>query len=79
MYGLVPVFNPRGVMRELLFGLKESEKELCNNTQFFPSENLDHQDRALPLFNGYYKQATPPKTATHDESLEIHSTRIRSS
>jgi hypothetical protein len=51
-------------------GLKKSEKELCNNTQFSPLENLDRRDRALPLFNGYYKQATPPKTATHAESLE---------
>jgi hypothetical protein len=57
-------------MRELLFRLKESEKELCNNTQFSPLENLDHWDRVLPLFNGYYKQAAPPKTATHVKSLE---------
>jgi hypothetical protein len=70
IYRLVPGFNPRKVMRELSFGLKKSEKELCNNTQFSPLENLDHRDRALPLFNGYYKQATPPKTATHAESLE---------
>ncbi len=54
----------------ILFGLKESEKELCNNIQFSPLENLDHWDRALPLFNGYYKQVTPPTTATHTKNLE---------
>ncbi len=30
IYGLPPGFNPRGIMRELMYGLKESEKELCN-------------------------------------------------
>ncbi len=70
IYGLPPGFDARGVMRKLLFGLKECEKELCNAKRFSVSENLARRDRALPLFNGYYKQGTPLKATSHAESLE---------
>jgi hypothetical protein len=70
IYGVPPGFDLKGIMHELLFGLKESEKELCNHKHFSPSENMDHRDRVLPLFNGYYKQSTPPKTISHSKSLE---------
>jgi hypothetical protein len=50
--------------------LKECEKELCDAKHFSVSENLAHRDRALPLFNGYYKQGTPPKATSHAKSLE---------
>jgi hypothetical protein len=57
-------------MRKLLFGLKEYEKELCNAKPFSVSKNLARRDRALPLFNGYYKQSTPPKATSHAKSLQ---------
>jgi hypothetical protein len=57
-------------MRELLFGLKECEKELCNANRFTPSQNMEQCDMPLPLLNGYYKQATPPKASSYSESLE---------
>jgi hypothetical protein len=71
IYSLPPGFDPKGIMRELLLGLKESGKELCNHKCFSPLENMDHQDRVLPLFNGYYKQSTPPKTTSHFKSLGV--------
>jgi hypothetical protein len=61
IYGLPPGFDTKGIMRELLFGLKECEKELCNANRFTPSQNMEHRDMPLPLLNGYYKQATPTK------------------
>ncbi len=70
IYGLPPGFDARGVMRKLLFGLKECEKELCDAKCFSVSKNLTCRDRAFPLFNGYYKQGTPPKATSHAESLE---------
>ncbi len=57
-------------MRELLYALKESKKELCNGQRFSIDQNVPRQDMPLPLFNGYYKQSTPPKALTHSEGLE---------
>ncbi len=70
IYGLPPGFDAKGIMRKLLFGLKECEKELCNVNRFTPSQNTEQRDMPLPLLNGYYKQATPPKASTYSESLE---------
>jgi hypothetical protein len=56
LYSLPPGFDPRGIMRKLMYGLKESEKELCDAKKFSLEQNLDQRDMALPLFNGYYKQ-----------------------
>ncbi len=55
IYGLPLGFNPRGIMQKLLYGLKEFEKEICDHQRFSISENMDRQERPLPLFNGYYK------------------------
>ncbi len=41
IYGLPPGFNAKGIMRELLFGLKECEKELCNANRFTPFQNME--------------------------------------
>jgi hypothetical protein len=70
IYGLVPGFNPKGTMRELLYGLKESEKELCDAKRFSILENIDRWERALLLINGYFKQATAPKASSHSKSQE---------
>jgi hypothetical protein len=61
IYGLPTGFDPRGNMRELMYGLKESKKELCDAKKFSLEQNLDQCDVALPLFNRYYKQSTPQK------------------
>ncbi len=63
-------FQSQGCYEQTSLWGKRSEKELCDNTQFSPSENLDHWDRVLPHLNEYYKQATPPKTATRAKSQE---------
>ncbi len=68
--GLPLGFDAKGIMRELLFGLKECEKELCDANRFTPSQNMERRDMPLPLLNGYYKQATPPKVSLYSESLE---------
>ncbi len=70
IYGLPPGFDAKGIMQELLFGLKECEKELCNANRFTPSQNMEQCDMPLPLLNDYYKQATPPKASSYSESLE---------
>jgi hypothetical protein len=70
VYGLPPGFDPWGIMRELMYGLKESEKELCGAKRFSLEQNINQRDMALPLFIGYYKQSTPPKALTHSQSLE---------
>jgi hypothetical protein len=70
IYGLPPGFDTRGIMQKLLYGLKECEKELCNHQCFSISENMDHRERHLLLFNGYYKQATAPKASSHSKSCE---------
>jgi hypothetical protein len=70
IYGLPPGFDAKGIMRELLFGLKECEKELCNANRFIPSQNMEQRNMPLPLLNGYYKQATPPKASSYSKSLE---------
>ena len=58
------MFDPVGIMGKLLHGLKESEKELCNPGASLSLEECNHrQDLELPLFNGYFKQATPPPKA----------------
>jgi hypothetical protein len=61
IYGLPPSFDPKGIMRDLLYGLKESEKELCDGQKFPFDQNIACWDMPLPLFNGYYKQSTPPQ------------------
>jgi hypothetical protein len=59
-------------MRELLYGLKECKKELCDANRFKPpSESIDRRNRSLSLFNGYYKQATPPKLPHIPRALRI--------
>ncbi len=70
IYGLPPGFDPKGIKRKLMYGLKESEKELCDTKRFSLEQNTDRRDMVLPLFNGYYKQSTPPKAPTHSQSLE---------
>jgi hypothetical protein len=70
IYGSPPGFDPKGIMRELLYGLKESEKELCHGQKFPLDQNIAHWDMPLPCFNGYYKQPPPPKAPTHSEGLE---------
>ena len=71
IYGIPPVFDAEGIMAELLHGLKESEKELCA-----PGSTLDlderncRRDLALPLLNGYFKQAIPPKAVSLAEGKE---------
>ena len=57
-------------MKELLYGLKESEKELCDAKHFSILEYIDHGERALPLFNGSFKQATAPKASSNSKSQE---------
>ncbi len=57
-------------MRELLFGLKECEKELCGSKCVSIKKNMEHRDMPFPLFHGFYKQATPPKASTHSEGLK---------
>jgi hypothetical protein len=72
IYGLPPGFDTRGVMRELLYGLKECEKELCNGQHFSLEENMARYEMPLQLFNnGVYKQATPPKATTHSEGVKM--------
>jgi hypothetical protein len=71
IYGIPPGFDSLGIMHELLHGLKESEKEICDNGTILTLEGrIHHRDLALPLFNGYYKQASPPKAFTLSEGLE---------
>jgi hypothetical protein len=65
IYGLPPGFDQKGIMQELLYSLKEYKKDLCDGNQFDPSQNIERCDMPLPLFNGYYKQATAPKAYTH--------------
>ena len=58
-------------MGELLHGLKVSEKELCDTGSSLSLEDRNHRrDLALPLFNGYFKQAIPPKAVSHSEGKE---------
>ncbi len=71
IYGISPGFDPLGIMHELLHGFKESEKEICDNGTILTLEECVHRrNLALPLFNGYYKQASPPKASTHSKGLE---------
>jgi hypothetical protein len=70
IYGLPPGFNQKGIMHELLLGLKECKEDLCDGNQFDPSQNIEHREMLILLFNGYYKQATAPKASTHAEGLE---------
>jgi hypothetical protein len=70
IYGIPPGFDSLGIMHELLHGLKETEKEICDNGTILTLEERVHRrDLALPLFNGYYKQASPPKASTHSGGL----------
>ncbi len=41
VFGLPPGFDPKGIMHELMYGLKESEKELCDAKKFSLEQNLD--------------------------------------
>jgi hypothetical protein len=75
IYGLPPGFNQKGIMQELLHGLKECKKDLCDGNQFDPAQNIKHRELPLPLFNGYYKQATAPKAPTHSKGMEIPLTK----
>jgi hypothetical protein len=40
IYGVPPGFDPKGIMQELLYGLQESEKELCNGQKFSLDQNI---------------------------------------
>jgi hypothetical protein len=65
IYGIPPVFDAAGIMGELLHGLKESEKKICNPGSTLSLEERNHRrDLELPLFNGFFKQATPPKAVS---------------
>ena len=58
-YGIPPVFNPAGIMGELLHGLKESEKELCTPGSSLHLDERNYcRDLELLLFNGFFKQAS---------------------
>jgi hypothetical protein len=71
IYGIPPVFDPAGIMGKLLHGLKESEKELCTpGSSLHLDERNYHRDLELPLFNGFFKQGTPPKAALLVEGKE---------
>jgi hypothetical protein len=70
IYGLPPGFDQKDIMRELLHGLKECKKGLCNGNRFDPAQNIECWELPLPLFNEYYKQATAPKAPTHSEGLK---------
>ena len=70
IYGIPPGFKLIGIMHELLHGLKESEKELCNGHWLTPEQSMHCRDLELLLFNGYYKQSTPPKAPTHSKGLK---------
>jgi hypothetical protein len=71
IYGIPTVFDLAGIMGKLMHGLKESKKELCTPGS---SLNLDERnycwDLELPLFNGFFKQAIPPKAALLAEGKE---------
>jgi hypothetical protein len=72
IYGIPPVFDAEGIMGELLHGLKASEKELCDSgSSLLLEERIFRRDLPLPLFNGYFKQAIPPKAASHSEGQEM--------
>ena len=71
IYGIPPVFDPAGIMGKLLHGLKESKKELCTpGSSLHLDEHNYRRDLELPLFNGFFKQATPPKAALLAEGKE---------
>jgi hypothetical protein len=71
IYGIPPVFDAAGVLGELLHGLKESEKELCTPGSTLSLEECNHRrDLELPLFNGFFKQAIPPKAVSIAEGKE---------
>ena len=71
IYGIPPFFDPNGIMSVLLHGLKASEKEICDSTSTLPFEARDaRRDLPLPLMNGYFKQAIPPKAVSHSEGKE---------
>jgi hypothetical protein len=70
IYGISPGFDPKGIMRELLYVLKESKKELCNGQRYSINQNMSRQDMPLPLFNGYYMQSTPRKALIHSKGLK---------
>ena len=73
------MFDPVGIMGELLHGLKESEKELCNPGSSHSLEEHNHRrDLELPLFNRYFKQATPPRLFCSRKERRLPSTRIKS-
>jgi hypothetical protein len=70
IYSLPPGFDPKGIICELLYGLKESKKELCDGKRFTLDQNMACRDMPLPLLNGYYKQTPPPKAPTLSKGLE---------
>jgi hypothetical protein len=63
IYGIPPGFDSLGIMHELLHGLKESDKEFCDGNCLTLEQSMLHRELGLPLINGYYKQATPPKAS----------------
>jgi hypothetical protein len=44
VYGLPLCFDPMGIMRELMYGLKESKKELCDAKKFSLEQNSYHRN-----------------------------------
>jgi hypothetical protein len=69
IYGLPPGFDPKYHEGTTVW-TKGKQKGICDHKRFSPSENMDCQDWVFPLFNGYFKQSTPPKTTSRSESLE---------
>ncbi len=64
---------PKGIMHSIQHGLKECEKTPCNVKKFTIKANMDRYHLPLPVMNGYFKQATPPKATMDSESKEHHS------
>ncbi len=78
IYGLPPGFDCKGIMRELLYGLKESKKELCDGKRFTLDQNMACRDM-LPFLNGYYNRTTPQRLQLTPKVWRTPSIRIRSS
>jgi hypothetical protein len=59
--------------------LKESEKELCTpGSSLHLDEHNYRRDLELPLFNGFFKQATPPRLFRSRKERRHPSTKIGS-
>ena len=66
--GVPAVLCPQKLMRSIRHGLKKCEKALCSAKKFSIDANMTRYDLPLPIMNGYFKQATPPKAPSDSES-----------